>query len=202
MDNQYLACCRTVIDEVKKRKITDQKKLNNLKIEILEQLGKNNLKRIPKNAEILNAATEDEREELGFVLSMKPVRTIAGVSVVAIMTKPWFCPHGTCTFCPGGPKSPFGPVPQSYTGKEPTTRRAIRNHYDSYLQVFNRLEQYVVTNKIPDKVDIIVMGGTFPAMPKYYQEEFIISTFQALNDFSTMFFIGNKLNLKEFLYFF
>src|SRR3990167_2006872 len=74
----------------------------------------------------------------------RTTRTISGVAPIAIMTKPLPCAHGKCTFCPGGPKSYFGDVPQSYTGHEPTTMRAIRNRYDGYLQVFNRLEQYMV----------------------------------------------------------
>ena len=85
------------------------------------------------------------------------MRTQSGVAPVAIMTKPHSCPHGSCLFCPGGPKSEFGNVPQSYTGTEPATRRAIRNHYDPYLQIFNRLEQYVVLGHNPEKVELIIM---------------------------------------------
>lgn len=193
--------CQELIKEIKKQKTRDQKSLNKLKMALAE---KHKIKTIPKNAEILNYASEQDRDALNFVLSMKPTRTLSGVAVVAIMTAPSKCPHGKCSFCPGGMKSEFGDVPQSYTGKEPTTRRAIRNLYDPYLQVFNRLEQYIVMNKIPDKVEIIVMGGTFPATDKSYQNEFITYTFKAMNDFSALFFNNKtgKLMLKEFLDFF
>ena len=193
--------CEELIKDIKKQKIRDQKSLNKLKMALAK---KHKIKVIPKNAEILNYASEKDRDALNFVLSMKPVRLLSGVAVVAIMTQPSKCPHGKCSFCPGGIKSEFGDVPQSYTGKEPTTRRAIRNLYDPYLQIFNRLEQYIVMNKIPDKVEIIVMGGTFPARDKRYQDEFITYTFKAMNDFSALFFNNktNKLKLKEFLDFF
>jgi elongator complex protein 3 len=104
--------------------------------------------------------------------------------------------------CPGGEDSVFGSVPNSYTGNEPATMRAKRNHYDSYLQVFNRLEQYVVIGQNPDKVDLIVMGGTFPFMPVTYQEEFVYYAFKAMNDFSKMFFKKGELDLKSFKEFF
>ncbi|MFH1316415.1 MAG: tRNA uridine(34) 5-carboxymethylaminomethyl modification radical SAM/GNAT enzyme Elp3 [Candidatus Woesearchaeota archaeon] len=202
--NQYNQACREILEEVKKRKARNQTEFNRIKLDVIKDLG---IKKIPKNTDILNIASQGEREQLDFILTMKPIRTMAGVSVVAIMTKPIPCPHakkgiGPCIYCPGGVKSAFGDVPQSYTGKEPTTRRAIRNNFDAYLQVFNRLEQYIVTNKIPDKVEVIVMGGTFPSFPKKYQDEFITLTYKAMNDFSKMFFKNNKLQLKKFLDFF
>jgi elongator complex protein 3 len=84
--------------------------------------------------------------------------------------------------------SEFGTVPQSYTGKEPATRRAIRNEYDPYIQVFNRLEQYVVMNKIPNKIEMIVMGGTFLSFPLDYREDTTYYLYKAMNDFSDLFF--------------
>jgi len=101
-------------------------------------------KKIPTNIEILLHCSVKDLEWLKKKLLTKPTRTISGVAPVAIMTKPFKCPHGKCLMCPGGVKSHFGNVPQSYTGKEPATMRGIRNKYDSYLQVFNRLEQYVL----------------------------------------------------------
>src|SRR3989344_6551381 len=96
---------------------------------------KYHLSKLPKNTELL---IQDYKSNI----KSKPSRTISGVTPVAIMTAPMKCPHGTCTFCCGGPGSYFGDVPQSYTGNEPSTMRAIRSDYDPYLIVFNRLEQY------------------------------------------------------------
>jgi len=135
-------------------------------------------------------------------LLTKPTRTISGVAVVAAMTKPSKCPHGKCAMCPGGIKSAFGTVPQSYTGKEPATRRAIRNNYDPYLQVMNRLEQYVVQGHPVDKVELIIMGGTFPSCKKSYQEEFVKYSLKAMNDFSQLFFKKNTFDIIKFKNFF
>jgi len=114
--------------------------------------------------------TPREREKLLPILRMKPVRTISGVNVVAVMTKPWPCPHGRCAYCPGGP--PFG-TPQSYTGHEPAAMRGIQHDFDPYLQARSRIEQMRATGNPVGKVDLIVMGGTFPAMPPDYQEYFV-----------------------------
>jgi elongator complex protein 3 len=158
---------------------------------------KHKLKTIPTNIQILIRAPELKNK-----LLTKPTRTISGVSPVAIMTKPSRCPHGKCTFCPGGLGSQWGDVPQSYSGHEPATMRGIRNNYDSYLQVFNRLQQYVLLGHSFDKIEIIVMGGTFTAEPQDYQEEFISGAFQAMNDFSALFFAGGDFDFVKFREFF
>ncbi|HLC71857.1 MAG TPA: tRNA uridine(34) 5-carboxymethylaminomethyl modification radical SAM/GNAT enzyme Elp3 [Candidatus Nanoarchaeia archaeon] len=163
---------------------------------------KHKLKTIPTNIEVLIHAPISDIPVLKKKLLTKPVRTISGVSPVAIMTRPDKCPHGKCTFCPGGIGSPWGDVPQSYTGHEPATMRGMRNDYDSYLQVMNRLEQYVILGHSFDKIELIVMGGTFPATTKEYQEEFILGAFKAMNDFSMLFFDKEEhfdyIKFKEF----
>lgn len=188
-----------IIEKIKDRN-PDKDEIRELKQEITV---KHNQDDPPSNFDILLRAEEDDFEALREKLLSKPIRTASGVAPVAIMTKPHNCPHGQCTFCPGGVNSPYGDVPQSYTGEEPTTMRAIRNEYDPYLQVFNRLEQYVVTGHNFDKVELIIMGGTFPSLSKYYQNEFIAGAFQAMNDFSEMFYKeNNKFDIKKFREFF
>src|SRR3989344_1790376 len=174
-----------ITEQIKEQEIDTQPKLNYLKRDVAR---KYHLKSIPTNIEILLSLPEDQVHAYKQILLTKPTRTISGVSPVAVMTKPDRCPHGKCTFCPGGIGSPWGDVPQSYTGHEPATMRGIRNEYDSYLQVFNRLQQYVLLGQAMDKIEIIVMGGTFPATTKQYQEEFIYGCFKAMNDFSELFF--------------
>jgi len=197
----YKELCREIIEEIKKNNITDQQGLNSAKMKILR---KNNLKTIPKNIDITSFATDEERETLRKVLTIKPTRTNSGVATIAVMPRPIACRHGKCSYCPGGPGSIFGNVPQSYTGKEPATRRAIRNSYDPYLQVSSRLEQYIAMNRVPDKVELIIMGGTFTSFPLNYQEEFIKYTYKAMNDFSAKFFdsVTKKLNTSKFNSFF
>ena len=122
--------------------------------------------KIPSLISILISLPVEKIKQLKPILLTKPTRTMSGVTPVAIMTKPIPCPHGKCIYCPGGVNSEFGDVPQSYTGGEPATMRGIRNNFDPYLQIFNRLEQYVLLGHTFDKIELIVMGGTFPSFPE------------------------------------
>ncbi|MAG07863.1 hypothetical protein CMO89_00140 [Candidatus Woesearchaeota archaeon] len=200
MDN-FKKACKEILKELKKGKIKSQRRFNYLKQKILRKYK--GLDKIPKNTDIANIASEGDRERLKEILTIKPSRTISGVAIVAVMAKPYKCPHKKpCIYCPGGPNSVFGSMPQSYTGKEPATRRAIRNKFDPYLQVMNRLEHYAVMNKPLDKIELIIMGGTFPSFPSKYQKEFVKYVFKAMNDFSITFFKKNKLNFTKFSRFF
>ena len=172
--------CKLMAKEIEKDDLKTKKQIADLRDSLIKKHRPNT---IPSLVEIM---TYLPRGSYNFVI--KPTRTMSGVSPVALMTKPIPCPHGRCTYCPGGPNSQFGNVPQSYTGGEPATMRAIRNNYDPYLQVFNRLEHYVLLGHSVDKIELIVMGGTFTAFDKEYQEEFIKYSFKAMNDFSKLFF--------------
>src|SRR3989344_7143728 len=194
---------KELVETIKKEK-PSKLKLSSIKAKLAK---KYKLKKIPTDIEILLNAPIKDIPKIKKYLLTKPTRTISGVAVCAIMTKPLPCPHvkkgiGPCIMCPGGPSSAFGDVPQSYTGKEPATRRAIRNKYDPYLQVMNRLEQYIVQGHTPDKLELIIMGGTFPSFPTKYQEYFITYAFKAMNDFSDLFFIKKELNFIKFKQFF
>ncbi len=160
------------------------------------------LRKIPSNFDILIQAKESELPKVRPYLITKPTRTLSGVAVVAVMGKPRKCPHGRCVMCPGGPGSNFGDVPQSYTGSEPATRRAIRNHFDPYLQVFNRLEQYVALGHNIEKIELIIMGGTFPSFPIHYQDKFMAQTLKGLNDFSKLFIKNHEIDIVKFREFF
>ena len=188
-----------ITELIKTNKIEDQESLNTIKQDIAK---KYKLSKTPTNIEILVSLPKEKIADFKKILLSKPTRTISGVSPVAIMTAPSKCPHGKCTFCPGGLNSPWGDVPKSYTGHEPATMRGIRNNYDSYLQVFNRLQQYVLMGHSFDKIEIIIMGGTFTAEPKEYQEEFVYGLFKAMNDFSDLFFDAQDefdfLKFKEY----
>ncbi|MGM5487924.1 MAG: tRNA uridine(34) 5-carboxymethylaminomethyl modification radical SAM/GNAT enzyme Elp3 [Nanobdellota archaeon] len=164
-----------------------------LKAHLCKKYG---VSKIPTNIEIFLYSDDSQ------ALMTKPTRSLSGVCVIAVMSKPYPCPHGQCSICPGGPDSTFGDTPQSYTGKEPATRRAIRNQYDGYLQVMNRLEQYVVTGHVPEKIELIVMGGTFPSFPKRYRDRFVRDCLMAMNDFAAHFFPKGKLRLRKFKEFF
>jgi len=185
-----------IIGILKKKKLSKQE-ISKLKIKLCRKYHID----IPTDIRILLSADVKDRKLLKHLIT-KPTRTISGVAVCAIMTKPIKCPHGKCAICPGGPKSAFGNIPQSYTGKEPATRRALRNNFDPYLQVMNRLEQYIMIGQTPEKIELIIMGGTFPSFKIKYQEEVIKYALKAMNDFSSYFFRKNELNLERFKKFF
>lgn len=182
------------------RKNYTKKQVNKLKIQLCR---KHRMKKIPTDIEIMLHATPQQFQKIKKTLLTKPTRSLSGVTPIAVMSAPYKCPHGKCTFCPGGPGSVFGDVPQSYTGREPSTLRAIRANYDPYIIVFNRLEQYIVTGHMPQKAEVIIQGGTFPAMPEKYKKTFIKDIYQALNDFGALFFTKtNEIDIKKFKAFF
>lgn len=190
---------RALCDALEANPKLDKEGIAKLKITLCKEHG---IKKIPTDIEVLLNSPADIMHKFRKRLQTKPNRSLSGVAPLALMTSPAKCPHGKCTMCPGGIDSPWGDMPQSYTGAEPATMRGMRANFDPYIQVFNRLEQYLVTGHIADKVDVIVMGGTFPARSKEYQEDFITNVFKAMNDFSEMFFPNGELDFEKFKDFF
>ncbi|KAG9395641.1 Histone acetyltransferase ELP3 [Carpediemonas membranifera] len=140
----------------------------------------------PKLAEILRALPPQYLKPIGPYLMHKPVRTASGVAVVAVMCQPHRCPHQeatgrACVYCPGGVDSDFEYSTQSYTGFEPTSMRAIRARYDPIVQARGRLEQLERLGHNTDKVEYIVMGGTFMSLPKSYRDRFVTDLHDALS---------------------
>jgi elongator complex protein 3 len=133
---------------------------------------------IPANTDLLERVPARFLSRLKPLLTEKRVRGISGVTIIALMPKPWACPHGKCTYCPGGPE--IG-VPRAYTGKEPVAMRAKESEYDPTRQVNSRLSQLKAMGHVPDKIELIVVGGTFSFLPEDYQESFIKNCLDALN---------------------
>jgi elongator complex protein 3 len=156
-------------------KIKTKDEIHNAKIQLCRKFS---LGRVPSDADILERAPEEYYDIFEPVLRTKPMRTISGVAPVAVMTSPEKCPHGTCSYCPGGVE--FGSA-QSYTGHEPAALRAGTHDFDPYLQTKSRLEQLSAIGHPTDKIDLIIMGGTFTARPAEYQDCFISGCFSALN---------------------
>ena len=168
---------KQLVSELEQGKIKDRKQLQKRKIE-LARIQK--LNKWPQNTELFATLDKKQKEKFRKILQMKPTRTISGVAVVAVMSKPGPCPHGKCTYCPH-----IDNVPESYTGKEPAARRGIANKFDPYKQVTNRLEQLYASGHLPEKVELIIMGGTFPSYDRKYQKEFIKDCLSAMNDFTS-----------------
>lgn len=106
----------------------------------------------------------------------KPTKTISGVAPLAVMLPPRKCPHGACTYCPS-----FD-APQSYTPESPAVLRARECNYDAKKQVEVRLKSFEAMEHPTDKIELIIMGGTFLAYPEDFQEEFVKNCYDALNE--------------------
>ncbi len=132
----------------------------------------------PRNSELMKNLPRDVVERYRDILIKKPSRTLSGVAIVAIMTSPFPCPHGKCIYCPGGPDKGTA---QSYTGHEPAALRAAQYNFDPYEQTRARIEQLNAIGHPTDKIDLIIMGGTFTARPRSYQEWFVKRAFDAMN---------------------
>ena len=110
-------------------------------------------------------------------LRRKPIRTSSGVTPVTVLTKPFPCP-GTCIFCPNDVR-----MPKSYLSDEPGAQRAEQNSFDPYLQTYTRLLSMYNTGHPTEKIELIVLGGTWSFYPETYQIWFIKRIFDALHDF-------------------
>ncbi|OIO22766.1 hypothetical protein AUJ65_05070 [Candidatus Micrarchaeota archaeon CG1_02_51_15] len=161
-----------VLEQLSNEAMPSFKKLSSLKLEASEQFG---LPDMISNSELIAAASAAQRKRLSALLRKAPVRSLSGVSVIAIMAKPSGC-VGKCIYCPGGTKSP-----KSYTGQEPAARRAEQMHFDAFKQVRHRVTQLKEIGHNPRKCELIVMGGTFNALPLGYQRNFVKRAFDGFN---------------------
>ncbi|UCE14062.1 MAG: tRNA uridine(34) 5-carboxymethylaminomethyl modification radical SAM/GNAT enzyme Elp3, partial [Candidatus Heimdallarchaeota archaeon] len=157
---------QSIVDEA----APSRDKLETLKRKIAKQYG---LKRFIRNSEIvdfvLNSTNlaEHDKDFLIEFLQIRRVRTISGIAVVAVMTKPSPCP-GKCIYCPE-----VDGAPKSYTGKEPAAMRGFQNDFIPKKQVQARLAQLKSIGHPLDKIHLVIMGGTFLATSSEYQEYFV-----------------------------
>lgn len=117
------------------------------------------------------------RNDIQQHLQMKPTRTISGVAPVTVLTKPFPCP-GKCIFCPNDVR-----MPKSYLSDEPGAQRAEKNYFDPYLQTYNRIEALHQMGHSIEKIELIILGGTWSYYPEPYQIWFIKECFRAMNEF-------------------
>jgi len=171
-----LKVCRRIVEELMAIEEPTERDVEKVKLRLLRA---HRLPRLPRNSDLIKVLRPEEREKLLPVLVKKKVRTISGVVVITVMTKPMRCPKPEpCIYCPGGPD--IG-TPQSYTGLEPACRRALQNDFDPYGQVRSRIKQLREIGHVVDKVELIILGGTFTAYPVEYQRWFVKRCLDALN---------------------
>lgn len=152
--------------------LRDNEKLTLENIEDYRRIWSKELKKMPKNSEIWPSLTDPELIE---AMKTRGVRTESGVAPFAVMMKPFYCP-GECIYCPLEEG-----MPKSYLSDEPAAQRAKILNFDPLKQVEGRIKQMMETGHITDKIDLIVIGGTFGAYPEKYKREFFKSMFDAVN---------------------
>ncbi len=109
------------------------------------------------------------------LLIRRPIRSLSGVSVITVLTRDFGCP-GRCIFCP----SEKG-LPKSYLSNQPGAMRAVRNQFDPHRQVSERLASLQACGHPAEKIELIILGGTWTALPRWYQTWFVRRCLQALN---------------------
>jgi len=122
------------------------------------------------------------------LLKKRAVRTLSGIAPVAVLTKPYPCP-GSCAYCPLKPN-----VPVSYLPNEPAVMRALRLKFDPYLQTVYRLKALENNGHEPNKIELIVIGGTWSYLSTKYKYWYLLNCFKAANDYEK---IKSKINITK-----
>jgi elongator complex protein 3 len=125
--------------------------------------------------ELVESGEWEADESLLAAIRLKPVRTLSGVTTVTVLTKPYPCP-GKCIFCPDDIR-----MPKSYLPDEPGAMRAVENNFDPYAQVASRLEALASVGHPTDKIELLILGGTFSSYRRDYQAWFVKQCFDAMN---------------------
>lgn len=166
-DNALDYICDKILDGE-----TDLQKLKN------EAARKYGLDTSIRNSDILHHFPKEKlTKKLHALLLRKPMRTLSGVTPIAVMIRPEGSCNWQCIFCPF-----TGKAAKSYTGEEPAALRSRQNNYDSFLQAQARIKQFELGGHTTDKCEVIVMGGTFLAMDEAYKTSFIKGIYDALNE--------------------
>ncbi len=172
-ETEYVSACKYVASQIQSRGHLSRKDITKI---VRDASAKYCLSTLPRNRDILRYL--DTLNSCRKLLMIKPVKSSSGVVIIAVMPKPYACPHGRCIYCPGGIPSN---TPLSYTGREPVAMLAQKVGFDPYEQVRSRLSDILSLGHDVGKVELVIVGGTFPFMPEYYQREFVKSCFDALN---------------------
>jgi elongator complex protein 3 len=143
--------------------------LNSQILEIYRELSKKN--KLPRGF---------DKNLWDSLLRKRAIRTLSGIAPVAVLTKPFPCP-GNCAYCPNIPN-----MPVSYLPNEPAVMRAVKCNFDPYKQTVLRLNSLENNGHEPNKIEIIVIGGTWSYLPDRYQYWYILNCFRAANDFARL----------------
>lgn len=160
-----------------------QKNLDEQKLDVIKRRAAFKYKtKIPQNIYLLQAYHKlaktnkiKKSPSLEQLLKTRKVRTLSGIAAITVITKPYECP-GKCLYCPNEKN-----MPKSYLANEPACMRAVLTEFDPYRQTKARLDSLKMTGHTTDKIELIVLGGTWSVYPKIYQNWFIRRCFDACN---------------------
>jgi elongator complex protein 3 len=169
---------KITIKELINKRVKTPEELAKTKREISKRLKVpcfSNIQLIQAYHKLLKGKRIKKDKNLEKILRKRPVRTLSGVAVVSVLTKPYPCP-GKCIFCP----TEKG-LPKSYLKGEPAAERALKLNFDPYLQVKKRIESLEKQGHPTDKIELRVIGSTFSYYPKDYKIWFFANLFSAAN---------------------
>ena len=185
----YEQACEAIAKEVQQRNDLSAKAI----LKIIRRISSRYyLNKLPKNEDIIKYLSDESHYRN--LLKVRPTKSASGVIVVAVMPKPFGCPHGRCIYCPGGIEYN---TPPSYIGSEPVTKTAQKFDYDPYNQIQSKINQLYSKGHNLGKVEVVIVGGTFPFMPLEYQKEFVKSCFDALNGSRSSSNLQEAINANE-----
>jgi len=169
---------KTILETIK-QKINNKQSFDILKREIFSSSKKtqpNYSSLLKEYRKLLTNKKIKRQENLEKILQTRKVRTLSGVAVVTVLTKPYPCP-GQCIYCPNVPT-----MPKSYIKTEPAAARALRLKFSPYKQAQLRIKALQLNGHPTDKIELIVKGGTWSSYPIKYREEFIKKCFDGANN--------------------
>jgi len=175
-----------IVQSIVSAKLTSRNQIFNIKRDAALKYKKSDF---PKNSDILKYYRENYGTKSGDLkkrtekldkyfqqlLRAAPIRSLSGIVAVTVLTKPYECP-GNCLFCPNQKG-----MPKSYLKNEPAAARAHALKFNPYLQVKKRIESLEAQGHDADKIELIILGGTWTYYPKQYQSWFIRRCFEAAN---------------------
>jgi elongator complex protein 3 len=185
---------KITIKELIKKRVKSPEGLAKTKREIAKKFKipcLSNVQLIKAYHKLLEEKRIKRQEKLEKILRKRPIRTLSGVAVVSVLTKPYPCP-GKCIFCP----TEKG-LPKSYLKGEPAAERALKLNFDPYLQVKKRIESLKKQGHPTDKLELRVIGANFSSYPKNYKIWFFANLFTAANGRKKLKKFANKELKKE-----
>jgi elongator complex protein 3 len=170
---RYELACKKIAKRITQSYDFDKKCISKISRDVSSEF---HLNAIPRRQDILRNLPENGPWRN--IFKVKPVKTASGVAIVSVMAIPYPCPQGRCIYCPGGTE--FN-TPLSYVGSEPPTKIAQTYLYDPFKQIVSKLNTLRGNGHNTGKVELVLIGGTFPFLPEKYQRDFAKACYDALN---------------------